>query len=361
MTNIKKHMMVATMGLFAAAALIGCTKTEEIYIADLYQMAYISTDIVPGNESTFTQTTVPAHKSLTFSSGVVSFVDIAEVTNTSGTANPEFYFRTVYPVKTDLRAEVGVFDDAEEVVAAYNDANGTDYQLMPAVCYTLSTHEVTIKAGYKQADEKIVVEINPDEVKNLTTGLYLVPVTIRLAPGSGIDVSTTSGTMYIKANVAVEQVSSEEGRILTSDDFTWENVVGYEGVVCGTFSGNINNLFDADYSTAWMSQPNYPRLKITFKQPVALRQMMFVVWTYYTWYYRFGYSRFAYTLEDGTYIDFPNDWYEYPNHSLSTTLYQTYNVLNDISADARVKEALLDIDSYYGYVGLTDIYFIVAQ
>lgn len=358
MKDMRIYMSVMAAGLFGAL-LAGCTKTEEIYIDELYQKAYITADFYPQDTGEYTRNDVMKDPSVALDSKNTLVTQPGGVVITeSGEKSQEISFCTVHNVKSDLTGTLTIHPEAGDYIANYNAERGlTDedaYKLLGDTFYHITNATSVIRTGNRQGEQKFAVEFAED-LSELTPGHYLVPFVLSV-DDPGIEVSGSRGifNLVFDYNYTDERDPDvEDIRILTKDEFTWQLLAG------STYDGNYNNLFDADNSTFWMSNPDYPRIKITFNEPVPLKQMAFVAFTYYSWYYRFGYSKFAYTLADGTQIDYPLSWYEYPNMQSDILFY--YDVTNDVGKDAMVKEAWLDLDSYYGYVGLTDIYFIVKK
>lgn len=296
MIRINKYMMFAAMGLICSA-LIGCkTETEEIYVADIYQKAYLTDDIYPQNESvqcsideSFTDTFLEVRNNrLVYSSGFLRTV--------TGSDSMSFFLRTLYAVNADVTASLVVVEDGVE---AYNEANGlTDeeaYSLLPSEFYTMTCGTTTIKAGKKQGSEMFTVKIN-DSLEGLESGLYLIPLTIET--DAAVPVSETMGTYYIPVKYSCgdfrtgeSDVPSNLKLLAVNTDFTFEETTAPEaldpwgmgpdfayasGFNSGMSSGQMSTaLFDNNMSNYEMTAVANAEVTVTFNEPVVLDRIAF--------------------------------------------------------------------------------------
>ena len=287
MKDMRTYLSVLAAGLFAAV-LAGCTKTEEIYIDEMYQKAYITSDFYPQNESalcvindSYTDPYLEVRNNrVVYSPGFLRTV--------SGSAHSSVNFRTIYSVKKDLTATLVV---AEDAVSAYNDKLGLAeeeaYQLLPAGYYTLKPEISTIKAGKNQGEEAFSVEIS-ERTEGLANGRYLIPLTVRL--DGPIALSTARGLYYIPLHFTSEDlragtsdVPSNLKLLVHNTDFTVEETTAAEnlnpgwGITSGFYgSGGQNGmttLFDNNGSTTTGTQVAQASLNVTFTEPVRLDRM----------------------------------------------------------------------------------------
>lgn len=96
--------------------------------------------------------------------------------------------------------EVGVtFACSPELVESYNEKFGTNYEVLPQGCYTLSAEQSVIKVG-SSVSEPVMFCINSTE--SMQEGvLYMMPVSIVSA--QGIDLLESCRTIYIVINQTI--------------------------------------------------------------------------------------------------------------------------------------------------------------
>lgn len=351
------------MGLLATA-LIGCkTVTEEIYIDEMYQKAYITAEVYPQNEGSYVRNDVMTSPSLKLdgSNRLVASPG-GVVTTDKGAKSQEVSFRTVYNVKKDLTGTMSALKNPEEYVANYNAEHGLTqddaYQVLGKEFYNITASKSVIRTGFNKGEESFAVELAED-LSALAPGKYLLPLTVEV-DDPNIEISSNRGVYnylvtytYTDARDPNEE-NIEVGRILTSDEFTGVLEAG------STWVGTFNNLFDANNSTYWMSSSTTaPRIRVTFNDPVELRKIGFVAYTVYGSTYYIGMIRCSYKLADGSTIDYPSGYYSFED---STQILNIYDTSEDLSAGAMVKEVAFYFKAKTSnYCGVTDIYFIVKD
>ncbi len=155
---MKLKYLVAPL-LFAAAAATGCQESAETYPA-IYM-----TDAQNNPDKSMTIDEPPAETSITVSSSVV--------------------------MEHDVRIQLEV---QPELLAAYNDKYGKNYQIPPEDSYALSSTETTILAGYNTSS---AIGFTVSSVSEFAEGVtYCVPVGIKTVSG-GISVLEPSRTLFI--------------------------------------------------------------------------------------------------------------------------------------------------------------------
>ncbi|BFK95951.1 DUF1735 and LamG domain-containing protein [Alistipes onderdonkii] len=155
---MKLKYLVAPL-LFAAAAVTGCQETAETYPA-IYM-----TDAQSNPDKSMTIDEPPAETSITVSASVVAEHDIH--------------------IQLEVRPDL---------LAAYNDKYGKNYQIPPADSYSLSSTEATILAGYNTSSE---IGFTVTSVSEFAEGVtYCVPVSIKTVSG-GMTVLEPSRTLFI--------------------------------------------------------------------------------------------------------------------------------------------------------------------
>ncbi len=142
---MKLKYLVAPL-LFAAAAATGCQESAETYPA-IYM-----TDAQSNPDKSMTIDEPPAETSITVSASVVAEHDIH--------------------IQLEVRPDL---------LAAYNDKYGKNYQIPPADSYSLSSTEATILAGYNTSSE---IGFTVTSVSEFAEGVtYCVPVSIKTVSG----------------------------------------------------------------------------------------------------------------------------------------------------------------------------------
>ena len=161
---MKLKYLVAPL-LFAAAAATGCQESAETYPA-IYM-----TDAQNNPDKSMTIDEPPAETSITVSSSVV--------------------------MEHDVRIQLEV---RPELLAAYNDKYGKNYQIPPEESYALSSTETTILAGYNTSS---AIDFTVSSVSEFAEGVtYCVPVGIKTVSG-GISVLEPSRTLFIVLKMPV--------------------------------------------------------------------------------------------------------------------------------------------------------------
>ncbi len=143
-------------------------------------------------------------------------------------------------------------DDA--LIAAYNSANGTSFEILPSDAYSLGTKTLTIPAGQQFASTSIeIYQSKIDPAKS-----YLLPISIKDA--GGIALTSNLNTLYF--NII--------GNVIAGDyswDFTrWNNPAGSGAPASSSFTGDVAT-FIADNSTQVEVPSGYfiqPRYVISF-------------------------------------------------------------------------------------------------
>ena len=108
-------------------------------------------------------------------------------------------------------------DSDDNLVSAYNKANDTEYNILPAENYSFTNKTVTIENGESVSGDSIKIELL--NVGSLTTeGGYLLPVTISSIEGNNLDaLSSNRGVVYVKIqniHVNVESGQPAEGTLI---------------------------------------------------------------------------------------------------------------------------------------------------
>ncbi len=149
--------------------------------------------------------------------------------------------------KSPVTITIGV-DDA--LLAAYNTANGTSFELLPSDAYTIGGTSLTIPAGQQYANTSLqVYQSKIDPAKS-----YLLPISIKDA--GGIALTSNLNTLYF--NII--------GNVIAGDynwDFTrWNNPNQAGAPASSSFTGDVatfiaDNANQVEVTSGYYIQPRY--------------------------------------------------------------------------------------------------------
>lgn len=145
-------------------------------------------------------------------------------------------------VSNDVKITVGNDDN---LVDAYNKANDTEYNVLPAENYSFINKTVTIANGDNISRDSISIELL--NVESLTTeGGYLLPVMIAAIEGNSMDaLSSNRGVVYVKIDNVYVNVESGE----PTDGTLIADRSGWNVKVAPTTRGDAKNLIDGNNGT----------------------------------------------------------------------------------------------------------------
>lgn len=146
-------------------------------------------------------------------------------------------------VSSDVTVTLSV-DPAK--VEAYNSACGTDYEILPADCYTLPENAV-IPAGATSSDDLTVNVDARGKIQPFDS--YLLPVTISAV--SGADINPQQSTVYYLMSGA-----EDVWNMPLADRSDWKvvEVSSEETSGEGSDNGHAIHAFDGDLGTFWHTQ-----------------------------------------------------------------------------------------------------------
>jgi hypothetical protein len=124
---------------------------------------------------------------------------VAITSSATATATNAILVNLASPTTSGSAINVKFKIASNDVITAYNKANGTNFLPLPAADYT-SSLAVTIPAGQREAN--LVININSSLI-NIDSSNYVIPVTIS-DPGSGNLISANYNTALI--NVLIKNV-----------------------------------------------------------------------------------------------------------------------------------------------------------
>lgn len=193
---------------------------------------------------------------------VPQLVDVSETPESSVFELP---MRSFSPVTSQMNGTLSVPADAEQAVEAYNQANGTVYELLPSDYYEISA-SASIDAGATSSSEPFRVSLNETGLADLTkTTRYLLPLTLSVEGGA---LDEDRSTVYIKVDIT----HGPKYRVLTPEEYT---VAGGDG--------DFENAFDQNYDTYWDCYDYDSTVTVTFNEATALEQVMLLDVDYYAY------------------------------------------------------------------------------
>lgn len=129
--------------------------------------------------------------------------------------------------ETACTASVAAWSEGE--LATYNEANGTDYRLMPADCYSMASTQVAFDAARRDVSRTLEVVFDPEKIDALADGEYVLPLTLTEA---SVEIYADKSTVVLLPTVIEPLVYfSESGCDLNfgfgAADATQEITVGF--------------------------------------------------------------------------------------------------------------------------------------
>lgn len=183
MTNMKKNIKYAVLGLMAVAGmtLTSCS-SDETY------------DVV-GNPDNLIYFKANADNMFT---GTVSHTPVGDY----GDLSAKFPVMIQRAVTKDTKV-TAVVDNS--LVATYNEEHSTSYAAMPETAVNLGGMTVTIPKGEMSATDSIEITLNESALSSLTESSYLLPIRIADVQGEGKG-SEQRGIGYVLINTVTRVV-----------------------------------------------------------------------------------------------------------------------------------------------------------
>lgn len=176
-------------------------------------------------------------------------------------ATASVYLSLAAPAATDVEVELS---NDDQVLDAFNKRNGTNYQLLPASYYSMSSTQCKVEAG-KISSDLVDININAFDDGLEAADKYAIPVKITSA--TGVDVLEASDHMVILCDKIINtkvffstggaagasptyQCTVAEGDTLTDNFLSWT----FEFLVyCESFKNNAHVLrFNNEAGTSIM-------------------------------------------------------------------------------------------------------------
>lgn len=340
-SNFKKLIL---HGFMLVMALTSCNDDpEEVFVGDMeqYQKAYITTGVSYPNASVFKNISMGS-TNLTVQDDGKLVLDEKKGLTLPNELNLEtdLFFRTVFPVKTGVSGTLALRSDAEEYVGQYNSEQGLDeesgYKLFPSEWYTLEGSHATIATGQKEA----IIRFVPNEDAAWNSGLYMLPLSLTLDPGSQVTLSENMSSLCLAFQINPPSTEYPEGsRLLTPEEYS-------VNTISETLQGDdmYGLAFDQDPDTEWDLYFSYlygeSTVEIEFNEPHYLSHIPVMGGDY---------GFYVYVKAEGE-DSFKSKWF-------SSEALKTVNTKEDLGLDPDKKVKTVRIKNYYTYI--TDVYFLV--
>ncbi|WP_163215009.1 BT_3987 domain-containing protein [Bacteroides sp. 519] len=147
-------------------------------------------------------------------------------------------------LKSDATVKIAVFTEAE--LNEYNTENGTNYSLIPATCYTISTSEVSFGSEVKDVNRVIDINFDVTQLKELPQieGTYTLPIKIAT---SSITINKNKAISIITLDSSIPLISRSNWAIA---GFSTEEATGEDNGK----NGKAIHMIDNDINTFWHSK-----------------------------------------------------------------------------------------------------------
>ena len=115
------------------------------------------------------------------------------------TGEPAVYRVSVYRSgvdETSCTASVAVWTEGE--LAAYNEANETDYRMMPADCYSMPSAQVSFEAARRDVSRALDIVFDPEKIDALPDADYVLGLTLAEA---SVEINAEKATTLLLPSV----------------------------------------------------------------------------------------------------------------------------------------------------------------
>ena len=137
------------------------------------------------------------------------------------------------------------FEIASELVAEYNAANFTAYELLPEASYTVAGLEAVLKKGELSSDV-LRIDVHTEHETIDARKQYMLPVRLAAAEGGNYPVNDRLRVTYFVVRTAYTELPKIEWEITS---FSSEEVVGE-----GADNGHARHAIDGNPNTFWHTQ-----------------------------------------------------------------------------------------------------------
>ncbi|WP_298071832.1 DUF1735 domain-containing protein [uncultured Bacteroides sp.] len=339
---IQNKKYLAWAGIAVLAFTLGACNDdlEEIYVGnmDQYQKAYITTGVSYPNGSLFKLSM--SYGELLEQDGKLVFNGEKKLKISSGAnAETDFFFRTTFPVKTQVSGTLALSTDADKFVEQYNGERELDeetgYRLLPSEWYTLEGSHATIAAGQKEA----VIRFVPNMDILWDPGKYILPLSFTLDADSPVSLSENQSSLCLVFQINPPSGEYYEGsRLLTPGEYKVIPITGSTKPTDTTYE----LAFDQNPDTWWDFYGD-STVEIEFNEPQYLSHISVM---------NCGYYFYVLAKAEGETTFKSKGFYA----SASNVVY-TVNMKTSFGIDPSKKVDRVRIRIFY--TSISDVYFLV--
>jgi hypothetical protein len=189
-----------------------------------------------------------------------------------------------------------------DLVAAYNTANGTSYKSAPAGSIVIENATLTIPADSLMSSDSVKVYVSDKDYTQYTdTAGYIIPIVISSADGNNVSPSTNMGVKYLHISISSSSIkknapSSDIKGTLLTDYSNWT------GTSNTGDSSTFEDMFNSDGYSGW-SFSTSPSTFILDMQKVKSLAGFRIKALYGDWGYDFSNIAIQISNDGATYTD----------------------------------------------------------
>lgn len=166
-------------------------------------------------------------------------------------SNVKMKFPLFATLKANALIEVGLSMD-NSMVDKYNAMYGTSFDALPDGVLTFVDQTVTILPDAAISKDSVEIVVNPEEVKSLPIGNYLISMAISDVKGEGVSISSNRNMTYIMIEVEEDTDNiwnttpdaSLKGALLTESRLDW--TIAFTNI---SIFDDVKKVFDGDDNT----------------------------------------------------------------------------------------------------------------
>ncbi|PUB26388.1 F5/8 type C domain-containing protein [Elizabethkingia sp. YR214] len=203
-------------------------------------------------------------------------------------ANPKLSVSLNSIINTETLIKVGVDNS---LIGAYNNTNGTQFQMLPENTYKLSTASLNIAKG-KTLSNELEIQFTDAMAQLDTQKQYLLPVKSSMQSG----LPTTNDIVYLKINIFITNFNSGTPVVgSTIDRSNWSVTTSSEYQP----EYNASMMLDGDTNTGWLSGLNSSAVTLDMGTIHTLKGFSLTPTYFNGSYALFSQNFTVYTSDDG--------------------------------------------------------------
>lgn len=175
-------------------------------------------------------------------------------------SNVKMKFPLFATLKANASIEVGLSMD-NSMVDKYNTMYGTSFDALPDGVLTFVDQTVTILPDAAMSKDSVEIVVNPEKVKSLPIGNYLVSIAITDVKGEGVSISSNRNMTHIMIEVEEDTDNiwnttpdaSSKGTLLTESRLDW--TIAFTNM---SMYDDVKKVFDGnDYTYSYCRIDSY--------------------------------------------------------------------------------------------------------